>query len=228
MRIAVLGATGRTGALLVDSALRRGHSVNALARDRAQLTGRPDIRAVIGDARARETLTELLQGAQAVISTLGPRGRDHTLQTTVATTLVDAMTESGVHRFIGVSVAGLDVPGDHKGNRDKVIGALVRTLARGAARDRAGEFTAWQNSDRAWTLVRVPRLVDGPTTQGSTSTPTPHRGAPPCTALHWRTSWSTSPWTADSTPKHRSLETATHEPDDAQSAEVGSRCRRRE
>ena len=37
MKVAVIGASGRTGHLLVEELLRRGHQVTALARDPANL-----------------------------------------------------------------------------------------------------------------------------------------------------------------------------------------------
>lgn len=121
-----------------------------------------------GDARDEDALRRLVDGVDAVVSALGPRGRDDTLLTTVAQGLRSAMASAGVRRYVGVSVAGLDLPGDRKGSRDRAIGVVVRALARGAARDREGELLAWQTSGLDWTLVRVPRLVDGPETPDAT------------------------------------------------------------
>ncbi|TRW46689.1 NAD(P)H-binding protein [Georgenia yuyongxinii] len=55
----------------------------------------------------------------------------------------------------------MDLPGDRKGRRDRLIGALARTIARGAAEDRRGELDTWRTSGLDWTLIRVPRLLDG-------------------------------------------------------------------
>jgi putative NADH-flavin reductase len=161
VRVAVLGATGATGRLLVEELVRRGHEVAALTRA-APADGSPGVRWVEGDARDAAALTQLVQDADAVVSALGPRKGDRTLHREVAPALVAAMTAAGVRRFVGVSGAGIDVPGDRKSVRDRVISALVRRLGGEAVRDKAVERELWAASDLDWTLVRPPRLVDGP------------------------------------------------------------------
>ena len=161
VRVAVRGATGATGRLLVDELVRRGHTVVALTR-----SPRPDgpetVSWVAGDARDPGALAALVRGADAVVSALGPRRGDSTLHREVAPLLVTAMEEAGVRRFVGVSGAGIDVPGDRKSRRDRVISALVQRLGGQAVRDKALERQAWADSGLDWTLVRAPRLGDGP------------------------------------------------------------------
>ena len=163
MQVAVLGATGATGRLVVDELVRRGHEVAALTRA-APPAGAPAVRWVEGDARDATALAALVSGADAVVSALGPRRGDRTLHREVAPHLIDAMGTAGVRRFVGVSGAGIDVPGDRKSARDRLISALVRRLGGEAVRDKAVERELWAASDLDWTLVRPPRLVDGPGT----------------------------------------------------------------
>jgi uncharacterized protein YbjT (DUF2867 family) len=67
--VLVIGATGRTGRLIVGRLLERGVAVRALVRDAAK--GRevlpPEVPQFVGDVRRSETLTEPLAGAAAVI-----------------------------------------------------------------------------------------------------------------------------------------------------------------
>jgi putative NADH-flavin reductase len=163
VRVAVLGATGATGRLLVDELVRRGHTVVALTRS-PQPDGPEAVSWVAGDARDPGALATLVRGADAVVSALGPRRGDSTLHREVAPLLVTAMEEAGVRRFVGVSGAGIDVPGDRKSRRDRVISALVQRLGGQAVRDKALERQAWADSGLDWTLVRAPRLGDGPPT----------------------------------------------------------------
>jgi putative NADH-flavin reductase len=163
VRVAVLGATGATGRLLVDELVRRGHTVVALTRS-PQPDGPEAVSWVAGDARDPGALAALVRGADAVVSALGPRRGDSTLHREVAPLLVTAMEEAGVRRFVGVSGAGIDVPGDRKSRRDRVISALVQRLGGQAVRDKALERQAWADSGLDWTLVRAPRLGDGPPT----------------------------------------------------------------
>ena len=161
MEVAVLGATGRTGRPLVAELLRRGHEVSALARDPGALgevSG--EVRVVRGSSRDAAALADLVAGADAVVSALGPTGRDTTLHQDTAAFLVPVMRQAGVERFVGVSGAGIDVPGDRKSPSARVISFLIRRLGGAAVADKPAEYAVWAASDRDWTLVRPPRLKD--------------------------------------------------------------------
>ncbi len=163
MQVAVLGATGTTGRLLVDELVRRGHTVVALTR--AGEPGGPGaVSWVMGDARDPAALRSLVSGADAVVSALGPRRGDDTLHRDVSPLLVAEMRRLGVRRFVGISGAGIDVPGDRKSRRDRVVSALLQRLGGETVRDKALERQTWADSGLDWTLVRAPRLVDGPPT----------------------------------------------------------------
>ena len=71
MNLLVLGATGRTGRLVVEHALAAGHTVIALVRSPEKLTnGSSNLRVVRGSATDKSDLARALEGADAVISTL--------------------------------------------------------------------------------------------------------------------------------------------------------------
>ncbi|HET6714682.1 MAG TPA: NAD(P)H-binding protein [Actinomycetota bacterium] len=75
MKLAVFGATGRTGRLLVARALERGHSVTAFARSTpAGGSLGPVDRVVTGDARNEAAVASALRDVEAAISAMGPNG----------------------------------------------------------------------------------------------------------------------------------------------------------
>lgn len=165
MNIAVIGATGRTGALLVAELLRRGHTVSVLVRSPDKLGDLRDrVRVVTGDSRADKVLDDLLTGAEAVVSALGPTAKEATLHRDTALALIPAMQRAGVRRFVGVSGAGIDVPGDAKAPSAKVISWLIQRLGGAVVADKPAEYAAFARSDVDWTLVRPPRLQDTPGT----------------------------------------------------------------
>lgn len=166
MRIAVIGATGRTGRLLVEQLLARGHEVTALVRTPEKLGTLADrITVVPGSSTDVAALDELLAGgADAVVSALGPTSREADLQTSTARGLVEVMPRHGVPRFVGISGAGIDVPGDRKGRRDRIISWGIRRAGGAVAADKAHEYQVFADSDLDFTLVRPPRLQDGPVT----------------------------------------------------------------
>ena len=66
--VLVVGATGRTGRLIVGRLVERRVPVRALVRDAAK--GRelpPDVPQFVGDVRRGETLTEPMAGVRSVI-----------------------------------------------------------------------------------------------------------------------------------------------------------------
>lgn len=162
MKIAVIGATGRTGRILVSELLDRGQAVTVLARNPAKvddLTGRVEV--VTGDSRNRADLDRLVAGAHAVASALGPTAKEPNLHTETATALVAAMGAAGVSRFVGISGAGIDVPGDEKSLSAKLISRAIQTVGGDVVKDKPAEYAVFAASDLDWTLVRPPRLVDG-------------------------------------------------------------------
>jgi nucleoside-diphosphate-sugar epimerase len=74
MNVVVFGPTGSTGRLVVESALSAGHVVTAFVRDpkRMPLT-HANLRIVKGDAMDPASVASAVQGADAIICTLGVR-----------------------------------------------------------------------------------------------------------------------------------------------------------
>jgi putative NADH-flavin reductase len=158
MNIALLGATGRTGRLVLAELVRRGHAVSALVRDPDRLPADVEARVVVGDSRDPAAVRALLEDADVVVSALGPTAKDATLHQDTAAVLIEAMRQAGISRFIGISGAGIDVPGDRKSRRDRAISWLVQRLGGAVPADKVAEHKLWAASDRDWTLVRPPRL----------------------------------------------------------------------
>ena len=105
----VLGATGRTGRLVVDRALARGHDVTAVVRPSASAALAPAAKVVTADPCAPGALTGLLDDQDAVISALGAPGRaPTTVYSAGAAAIISALRPAG--RVLVVSSAGLPAP----------------------------------------------------------------------------------------------------------------------
>lgn len=163
MKVAVIGATGRTGQATLAELLKRGYDVSVLVRDPAKLGDTADkVQVVQGSSTDRSAMRQLVAGTDAALSALGPTSKEPDLHTRTAKLLVELLPAHG--RFIGVSGAGIDVPGDQKGPRDKVISFLIRKLGGSVVKDKPAEYEVFAASDLDWTLVRPPRLMDGQAT----------------------------------------------------------------
>jgi putative NADH-flavin reductase len=69
MKILILGITGRTGKLVAEEALKRGHKVVGIARDksRVKVTG---AEIIVGTPYDYDTVNKAIEGCESVISTL--------------------------------------------------------------------------------------------------------------------------------------------------------------
>jgi uncharacterized protein YbjT (DUF2867 family) len=155
MNLAVLGATGRTGRLVVEQALAAGHSVTALVRSPEKLTmGNPNLRLVTGQATDTSALTRALEGADAVISTLGGKGSVIADSTPA---IVAAARQTGVSRVVVLSSFAVE--------RDR-LGAMSRLLSGLAIgpviKDHSAGEKVLRQSDLDWTIVYASVLTDGP------------------------------------------------------------------
>jgi len=74
MKLALFGATGSIGSRILDEALARGHDVVAIARDPARLPPREGFAAVAGDITAPGTYRPALEGVDAAVVSVSPRG----------------------------------------------------------------------------------------------------------------------------------------------------------
>lgn len=161
MQLAVLGGTGRTGVHLVRRALDLGHTVRALVRDPAKLTlTHPQLTVVKGDSASTSDVGALVAGVDAVVSALGP-SKGHPDVCSLATAAVLA---SGSRRYVVTSGAGIDVAGDEKDLPGRIISRMIRLLQPAVFGDKQKELALLLQSSCEWTLVRPPRLVDGPAT----------------------------------------------------------------
>ena len=159
-RLLILGATGGIGRALTYQAIERGHQVTAFVRSPEKLGApRDGVTARKGDPRNVDELKAALAGHDAVLSALGPPGPGPTtIHRDCARSTVAAMQAAGVRRLLVVSVAVLFE------NQGVAYWILRNTLLRNIAED-AGEMERIvTSSDRYWTVVRPPRLTNGPLT----------------------------------------------------------------
>ncbi|MGH8383334.1 NAD(P)-dependent oxidoreductase [Pseudomonas sp.] len=107
-KIAIIGATGRAGSQLLEEALRRGHSVTAIARNPAKLQGREGVTSVALDVSDAAALEQALVGHDVVLSaahffSIKPQA------------IIEPVKKAGVKRLLVVGGAGsLLLPSGHK------------------------------------------------------------------------------------------------------------------
>ena len=70
MRILILGATGRTGKLILEAALSKDHLVNVLVRNSKRISPHPNLQVFEGDVTHSKDLELAIEGCSHVISCL--------------------------------------------------------------------------------------------------------------------------------------------------------------
>jgi putative NADH-flavin reductase len=160
MRVAVVGASGRTGQATVTHALRVGHEVVSVVRNPAKA---PKGTAVAqAEARDIAALASAITGADAVVSCLGRVTADHdlTLLRDGAAALIAAQAQAGVKRLIVISAAAAYVANDDPLSRFIAKPLAARILKANNIDTRAMEDII-RSSSTSWTILRPSRLVPG-------------------------------------------------------------------
>jgi nucleoside-diphosphate-sugar epimerase len=167
MNVTVFGATGTIGSLTVAQLLDRGHAVTAYARNPEKVpeSWRDRVRVVIGQLSDAEAIDQVVAGADAVVSALGPSlDRKATGLPLVEGTrnILEAMNRHGVTRYVGHGTPSILDPREKATVQTRLIGFMGRTLLRRAYDELLGMTDLVIRSDVTWTIVRFTAPKDGP------------------------------------------------------------------
>ena len=163
MRIVVFGASGQTGRVLVQGALARQHAVTAFVRDAAKGPGaHAALRTVVGDVADAAAVAAAVQGSDAVVSALGGTPLTHDPAVIAGVQhIVHAMEAHGVRRLIYLSFIGVR-------ESRSAVGVVLRFVAPIPLRNEIADHEAKEAIVKAsgldWTIVRPPKLTNGPRT----------------------------------------------------------------
>ncbi len=163
----MLGATGEIGSAVVETALDAGHEVTAFARSAAKLGRLGDrARAIAGDVTDAVAVATAVSGHDAVINAIGssPDPAQLALPATAMGNVMSGMERHGVRRLVGLAGGAVSLPGERKPLSGRLTSSLVRLMARNVVEAKQRELNAVAASALDWTMVRPPRVVDGPPT----------------------------------------------------------------
>lgn len=158
MRIAVLGATGRVGGHIVEYALRGGHEVSALVRDRGKIVSREGLTIIQGNVLNEPDVESVLEKADVVISALNTDGTT-TLSDSMPI-ILDVMHEFGIRRIVTIGTAGI-LQSRTEPDRLRYESNESRRRSTRAAEEHRRVYELLQASDRDWTIICPTYLPDG-------------------------------------------------------------------
>lgn len=159
MNIAVVSANGRLGKAFVETALAAGHSVRAGTRGRARFKKHPNLTVIPCDATNYYEVKALIKGQDVVVSCIGHvKNSLPNVQTLATETIVKAMKEVGIKRFVTLTGTGVREPGDHITLTDRVLNLTVKIIDRPRVKDGREHVSVLKRSGLEWTIIRVLKL----------------------------------------------------------------------
>jgi uncharacterized protein len=163
MNIAIFGASGRVGSIVLENALQHGHRINVLVRNPQKIKQHPNVTIYEGDILHREDVEKTIKSCGAIISCLGTDKND-TLSKSMPI-IVAAMRTNHIKRIITVGTAGILQSRIDKSLFRFQSGESKRKRTR-AAEDHLKAFLILQTTKMDWTIVCPTYLPDG-TRRGS-------------------------------------------------------------
>jgi putative NADH-flavin reductase len=160
MNILILGATGPTGKILVEQALKQGHVVTALVRDKSKLgIEHEQLRVHEIDILDESALSGELLSQDVVLSALGT-GRDlHSdFISRAMPVLISAMDKSKVRRLIFISSFGV---GETRKQASFFSKFFFRLVLKDILADKLKADQLLRASDLDYTLVYPTRMTSG-------------------------------------------------------------------
>lgn len=165
--VALFGATGKTGSILLPKLISGGYSVRVLVRNPAKLNySNNQLIVNQGDVLNEKDVFGVLEKSDAVINVIGHvKGCPPDLQTVASRHILNGMQKFGITRLINLTGGGVNVEGDKPKLPDKLIMFIMKNLVGKAMRDRLTDgdnhVKLISQSKLEWTIVRAPVLLPG-------------------------------------------------------------------
>jgi putative NADH-flavin reductase len=163
MKLTIFGATGATGTSLVQQALAAGHEVTAVVRDPSRLAipAHQRLQVITADVMDPAAISPAVDGADAVISALGPHGTGPTtISQDSARSIIQAMQKTGTRPLLTVSGSVVADEGESPYMRYLLKPLARRTFLRHVCADMRAAENEIRDSNLDWTIMRPPSLSD--------------------------------------------------------------------
>lgn len=163
MKIAVLGASGKTGTVFVKAALEAGHDVRAGYYGTKLKMRNSRLEKMSCNALDAREVKELVEDCDAVVSLIGhAKGTPDRLQSDVMRLLSTVLRDTGVKRLVSLTGTGARVDGDTPSLIDRLATIAISTIDPERVKDGKEHVEVLAASELDWTIVRVLKLTNGP------------------------------------------------------------------
>lgn len=168
MYIAVIGACGRTGRLVCEEAISRGHIVIGLSRSQCSILQNKSsekttpIDFVIGDSLHYESVDQCVEKADVVISAIGhTKLNEANTQTKSMDNIIKAAKKYHTKKVVSLTGSGVRIEGDHMSLFDKLLNSLLKLIDNRRVNDGINHYLALKESDINWVILRALKLSNG-------------------------------------------------------------------
>jgi uncharacterized protein YbjT (DUF2867 family) len=176
MKIAIIGANGRSGQACVEAVLKAGFKVRAGVYHRSTLGPQANLEIIQVDGTKREDIVRLLEDCEAVVSLIGHiKGSPEFIQTDTTKNILEEMRAHGITRLISLTGTGVRQPGDKPSFIDRLLNVSIATIDPARIKDGIRHAELIVQSETDWTIIRVLKLGNGKATTYSLSTTGPAR-----------------------------------------------------
>ncbi|HRP56544.1 NAD(P)H-binding protein [Agriterribacter sp.] len=161
IKIAIIGGTGKSGKYLVKHLINQGFQFKILLRNPYNFQiNSPLVEVIEGNVTNYSSVGTLLEGCQAVISTLGlgEPPSEPTIFSQSTANVIEAMNEHNIHRYIVTTGLNVDTPFDNKSSKTAFATDWMRKNHPTSTANKQSEFDILSNSNVDWTLVRLPLI----------------------------------------------------------------------
>jgi uncharacterized protein YbjT (DUF2867 family) len=163
MKIVVLGATGRTGRLVIEQALTQGDEVVAYVRNRQGVAANLGLKIAVGQLDDMFALQAAINGTDAVLVCLGTHGKrmkkNVDLMQKSVPSIIKAMKDAHVARLVLESAYGV---GDTARTAGLIARVVYKTVVGAIYQDKERSEALLPGSGLKWTSVYPVILTDGP------------------------------------------------------------------
>ncbi len=162
-KIALFGATGKTGKEFLTKALEADYIVQALVRDPEKLAiEHGNLKVMKGDVLNESDVMKTVEGTDMVVSLFGHvKGSPEWLQTNGTKNILEAMNAQNIEKIISLSGGGLPFPEkDDPKFMDKAIRFIMKIAVPKVLNDAIAHAEVLEKSDKKWIIVRGPRLTE--------------------------------------------------------------------
>lgn len=162
MRIAILGANGRSGKACVEAMLAAGYTIRAGIHSSRGAVNQTNVEYVPFDGTDATSVANLIISCDAVISLVGHvKGSPAFMQTDTIKNVITVMHDQHITRLISLTGTGVRFSGDEPSLIDRFLNFGIKLIDPKRINDGIRHAEVIRNSDVNWTIIRVLKLTNG-------------------------------------------------------------------